>query len=498
MGKDILSKGDIMSPNQQSLFVIKGIKSLRHRNRKNYNQYFTPEFAVEKALSLVPTTDIKNIIDPAVGNGVFLKIASLKWKRAKLFGVDIDPLVIHTLKKTALSNSVIFAGNSLLEATWEKTKINKIISDGGFDLVVGNPPFSSWFQRIESKEILSTYDLAKNNGHLRKSLAVEILFTEKFISLTKNGGFIVVILPDGVLSNLKYQYVREFILKNTQVLHIINLPRNVFEDTSAKTSILILNKQKKNNLNYSVKAHDLEKTGEVNNTIKVLAKDLLKRMDYYYYYNLQKSHLQELMGDEMVKPLKDFAIYCKTGRTVYGKERRFIKKGLRFLHSTNITKIGTDYKKDEKFIKPKSSMDIKGAYIKAGDILIVRVGDGCVGRTAIVAEQKDIGVVSDCIFILRVKGISPFYVTIFLKTRFGKDWFKINKHGSATTCINRNEILSIPIPVLNKNIQKAIGIRYKKIIRRSNNGNKDNFKAYQQFEQLIKDTEAEIINGKSI
>lgn len=489
-----------MSLNQQNLSPFEEIKTLKHRNRKNHNQYFTPEFAVEKALSFVPEINFKNIIDPAVGNGVFLKVASNNWSNAKLYGVDIDISVIQNLKKINLSNSIYFTGDSLLKETWESPEVKKIISNEEFDLVVGNPPFSSWFHRIESKEILSNYELAKNNGNLKRSQAIEILFLEIFIKLAKGKGFIVIVLPDGIISNPQYQYVREFILKNTKVLHIINLPRNVFEATSAKTSILILEKQKRDDLSYIAKLYDLEKTGEVNNIVKVTGKNLINRMDYHYYSNLQKSSLQELKNNGItLKSLKDFVIYCKTGKTLYGKERKFSDRGLRFLHTTSITDIGINYKKDEKFILPNSRMDFKNAHTKISDILIARVGNGCVGNCAIVSTEKDLGIISDCIYIIRVKGISPYFVTIFLKTKFGREWFNTIKHGSATTSITKDEILSIPIPLLHRNSQKAIERRYKKIITEFHkNGNKEVSKIHQCFESLIKNVEEKIANGKNI
>lgn len=458
----------------------------KHQNRKNYNQYFTPEFAVEKALSLISEITPENIIDPAVGNGVFLKIASKKWQKSKLFGIDIDKNVIFELNKsnpclqltgTSLSNFYFTCGDSLLQKTWELPEIQKVLSKGGFDLVVGNPPFSSWFHRIDSKDILSFYELAKSNGDLKKSQAIEILFLENFIKLAKKRGFIVIVLPDGILSNPQYQYVREFILKNTKVLHIISLPRNVFEETSAKTSILILQKDIVKILNYKLPINDLGKNGIVNHTIKIIGNDLINRMDYWYYHKLKKSSIRQILNNGLeIKKLKDFVTYCKTGKTVYGKDRKFAKKGLRFLHSTNITDAGINYKKDEKFIKPKSNMDISRSYAKAGDILLVRVGDGCIGRTAIVASKKDIGVVSDCIFMIRIKGISPYFIAIYLKTKFGKNWINLQKHGSATTCITKSDILSLPIPLLNKKAQQVVERNYNKILddyRNTLNGKKD-------------------------
>jgi type I restriction-modification system DNA methylase subunit len=67
-------------------FPIEDIKIKKHKNRKNNNQYFTPEFVVEKAFSFIPNIKIKNIIDPAVGNGIFLKIAQKNMRKLNCLG----------------------------------------------------------------------------------------------------------------------------------------------------------------------------------------------------------------------------------------------------------------------------------------------------------------------------------------------------------------------------------------------------------------------------
>jgi len=290
--------------------------------------------------------------------------------------------------------------------------------------------------------------------------------------------------------------VREFVLRESKILHIISLPRDVFEDTSAKANILILQRQIVKNLNYKTRINDLDKNGIVNHTIKVSGNNLINRMDYYYYRKLEESSMRQILNNVMaVKKMKDFVIYCRRGETVYGKKREFTKNGLKFLHSTNITEVGINYKKDKKFIKSKSNMDFKSAHARVGDILIVRVGDGCVGRTAIVASKNDIGVVSDCIFMIRVNNISPYFLTIFLKTKFGKDWINLQKHGSATTCISQVNILSLPVPLFNKKTQQVVEKSYKYILneyRWALNAKKDISSILEKLNQLIQYVEKKI------
>jgi type I restriction enzyme M protein len=452
---------------QQQLFPVEQVETQKHQHRKNHNQYFTPEFAAEKALSLIPSSKIENIIDPAVGNGVFLRIAAKKWEEAKLFGVDIDKEVIDKLKKSDFQNANFFYGNALLRETWQNSEIQDTISNGGFNLVVGNPPFSSWFGRIDSKETLSNFRLAYKDGGLTKSLGIEVLFLETFINLTKEGGFIIIVLPDGILSNPQCRYVRGFILRETKVLHIINLPRNVFKDTSAKTSILILQRQKTAGMEYLSEISDLGGTGEVNNAIKVRGENLMNRMDYFYYYNLQRSSLKELMNEGILcELLKDFVVYCKTGKSLYGKGRSFSGRGLRFLHATNITDVGINYRKDERFISPSSKMYFPNAHAKTGDIVFVRVGVGCAGRVAIVDAEEDEGIATDYIHIFRVKDINPYFLTLYLKTRFGKDSINLLKHGVGTVSINKTDLLSLPVPLVPESIQLEIEESYKNILTR--------------------------------
>lgn len=483
-----------MSLIQQQFFYAEETVVQKHRNRKNHNQYFTPEFVVEKALSFISGTEFKNIIDPAAGNGVFLKAACRRWKKARLFGIDIDNEIISALNKSNLPNSYFISADSLLQKTWQSPEIRQVLLEGGFDLVVGNPPFSGWFHRVEIKKILSNYELGRNKGHLRKSQAIEALFLEIFVRIARATGFVVIVLPDGILSNPQYQYAREFILENTKVLHIINLPRNVFEQTSAKTSILILKKQRGTKLNYLAELHNMEKTGEVNDTVRVLGEDLVKRMDYHYYYNLQKSSLQELIDNGLgFRPLKDFTVYCKTGKTLYGEERKFSKKGLRFLHATNITDVGIDYKKDERFVDPLGRMNFPNAHAKVGDILFVRVGVGCAGRVAIIDTKGDEGVTTDYIHIIRVKNINPYFLVVYLKTKFGKDSINLLKHGVGTVSINKNDLLSLPIPVVPKTIQSEIEEKYKGILN-DYRKNWDDNKLLNKMKSLIGYLEEELMN----
>ena len=101
--------------------------------------------------------------------------------------------------------------------------------------------------------------------------------------ILKDDGVLSLILPDGFFVNKALIYFREFLIKNYNIQKVIELPKNIFKRTDAKTHILIL----KNNKSKSKEIKLInQETGE---NIKILKVEAIKRMDYSYYSCLKKS-----------------------------------------------------------------------------------------------------------------------------------------------------------------------------------------------------------------
>jgi type I restriction enzyme M protein len=110
-------------------------------------------------------------------------------------------------------------------------------------------------------------------------------------------------------------------------------------------------------------------------------------------------------------------------------------------------------------------MNFPNAYAKVGDILFVRVGVGCAGRVAIVNTKEDEGIATDYIHIFKVEKINPYFLVIYLKTKYGKESIDLLKHGVGTISINKTDLLSIRIPIVSESIQEEIGNEYKAILK---------------------------------
>ena len=82
-------------------------------------------------------------------------------------------------------------------------------------------------------------------GNLRAAMPPEVLFIERCVQFLKPGtGKLGIVLPDGILGNPDYEYIRYWILANCQVLASVDLPVETFlPRTGTQTSVLILRRK---------------------------------------------------------------------------------------------------------------------------------------------------------------------------------------------------------------------------------------------------------------
>jgi type I restriction enzyme M protein len=233
--------------------------------RKTKGEIFTPQPVTELIIKTINPTPNETIIEPACGTGSFISYIIkymenkynlhdekiLRYLNTSVLGIDINPNLIE-ITKTYISIlggghwKNVFPANSLLpfhelEKMAEEHGVHKnvIPEPEKFDIVLTNPPFGSKI-KITDPEILEQYELGykwrydKNKNKwiktpqiLRQSVP-EVLFIERGIQLLKPYGRMGVIVPDSVLSNPSYTYVRQWILDNTRIVGVISLPTETF------------------------------------------------------------------------------------------------------------------------------------------------------------------------------------------------------------------------------------------------------------------------------
>ena len=243
-------------------------RALATTDRKCHGVFYTPAHIVEHMVERTLGAALRNgvlaprVLDPACGCGAFLLAGyddRLRWHanglanslsgrarilRDRVFGVDLDPAAVDVTRLSltlmmmmanepdadAPTVDTIRVGNSLIDEAlpdaphvqpfvWRK-EFPAVFADGGFDAVIGNPPYinlkrghltvaeQAWFRR-HYQSAAGQYDAF-------------VLFMERALQLARPGGRHAFILPKPVLTNESYRPIRERLLRDQRIEHVID------------------------------------------------------------------------------------------------------------------------------------------------------------------------------------------------------------------------------------------------------------------------------------
>lgn len=242
------------------------------------------------------------IVDPACGSGAFLIEAFdflLKYNQMiddkifnmtgtknlfddttkeilenNIFGVDLNKESVEITKlslwlRTAnkdktlatLENNIkcgnsLISDKSLCEKGFDwKGEFPEIFENGGFDIVIGNPPYVSAenIKELEKEYYRNNYKVATGRQNLY------IIFYERGIELLNKNGYLSFITPYTILKNKYYMEARKYILENSKLLKLVDFKNiTVFEKAVVDSIILILKKEQS-------KKYDFEKIYNIKN-----------------------------------------------------------------------------------------------------------------------------------------------------------------------------------------------------------------------------------------
>ena len=266
--------------------------------RGEFGQYFTPREIVKFIVDVLPITQDSRVLDTSCGSGGFLLYALNKvreqateyypnynhdvrqydrwfkhwhdFAEKNLYGIEISEQISRAAKMNMIihddghTNVITSDGLVSDDDIFAKTR-NQGFKYGTFDFIITNPPFGSTI-RLSEQAYLKTYQLGKKEEdwlavkaipeNARDGQSTEVLFIEQDYKFLKEGGYLAIVLPDGILTNSSMQYVRTQIEEWFRIVAVVSMPQTAFAANGAgvKSSVLFLRKWNKEQTDKLVKA----------------------------------------------------------------------------------------------------------------------------------------------------------------------------------------------------------------------------------------------------
>ena len=165
----------------------------------------------------------------------------------KMIAAIYDKIVIKNLIDEDLQKKYLAAAQkkSLPFVLWQ-LYFPTVFEGGGFDIVIGNPPYGAKISDADKKFFKKTFRCAKTiKGKQKGSIDTFALFIERAFDLCKTGGFVSLIVSMSFTSSDAMTALHNFLEENCQTIKISSYsdhPKKIFAAAYAKTSIVSFQK----------------------------------------------------------------------------------------------------------------------------------------------------------------------------------------------------------------------------------------------------------------
>lgn len=160
-----------------------------------------------------------------------------------------DGIILEQLgKNSALAKRYKLAAQqkSLPFILWQLYFPTVFKENGGFDIIIGNPPYGAKISTADKKVVKKSYLCTKTiSGKQKGSTDTFALFIEKSFNLCNKGGIVNLIVPMSVTSSDSMTALHNLLEKNCKIIRVSsysNRPKQIFDAACIRTSIFSFKK----------------------------------------------------------------------------------------------------------------------------------------------------------------------------------------------------------------------------------------------------------------
>ncbi|AUC81781.1 type I restriction-modification system subunit M [Lacinutrix sp. Bg11-31] len=212
---------------------------------KKAGEFYTPQQVSKILAQLVTTgkTKLKSVYDPTCGSGsLLLRVAKEVGDVGEFFGQESNPTTYNLCRMNMIMHDVHYKRFDIYnEDTLVNPSPNHI--DKRFEAIVANPPFSAnW----SASPLFMSDDRFSAYGKLAPKSKADFAFVQHMVHQLDDNGTMACVLPHGVLFRGAAEgHIRKFLIEDKNYLDaVIGLPANIFYGTSIPTCILVLKKNR--------------------------------------------------------------------------------------------------------------------------------------------------------------------------------------------------------------------------------------------------------------
>lgn len=450
-------------------------------------EFFTPRSIVNAIIGVLEPKAGMRVWDPACGTAGFLArafeemrsdlnerwpegdvgrpSAELELRTRSIYGSETEAVSARLARMNMLlrgdGHSTVMEFNSLDRQTYAMPRIElrgervanplpKILSEGGFDLILGNPPYGG------SQAVSDVGTLVRPWTSTKKP---EANFLQVMMHALAPGGRCGVVLPEGVLFRRDELKIRERLLRDFDLEAVVGLYQGAFEFADVKACILFFRKPAKSEKWQGTRAvwiadtlttDDIEQIprrrgidGDLGRTVpidEITQRGLNLRPRYYLRAETSEEAPGMALGDlfersKEVVLLQDGQVYRQVTVGYHGK--------------------GASLRGE---VRGEAVATKRQFVVRTGDLVVSKI-DARHGALALVPEDLDGGIVSADFPVLRFRSeeLAPDLFDFYL--RYGSLAERFHEAAQGTTNrqrINLTDILETVVPVPHEDEQQEL------------------------------------------
>ena len=428
-------------------------------SRKSLGAYFTPTDVVKKLIqNTFENYKGGTIIDPCCGSGNFILHLPQNICMQDIFGADIDELSVKIARINFALKYKIYDKNFI----YEHIKIQNFLTSPNkqkFDYIIGNPPWAYEFNEEERKFL-------KNNFKTTQKSAIESydVITEKALQKLNNNATLSFVLPEAVLNVKSHKTLREIITRKSSVKYIEYLGET-FDGVQCPSVILriLYNNKTFNSNGMQVKTKNKKFTINTNREITPEIFDF--NCDDNEYKLIKK--IENIPNKVTLKDNAVFALGIVTGNNEKYLSKTKNSNNEAIIKGTDIEKFAIKAPENYIVFKPESFQQCAPQSVfRAKEKLIYKF----ISKKLVFAyDDKQTLTLNSCnILIPKIKGLDIKYILAILNSDIAQFYFE-KKFNSLK--VLRSHLEQIPIPYVDKQLQKPIIDLVNKILSQKNNNN---------------------------